>query len=87
MAHGRKHHSHILGHMALALGQMGDLDSIGLLTKIMQDEKARHAARGASAVALGLICDPEERPSLSRLWEDANYPARTAALHEALDYF
>ena len=69
------------------VGQMGDLDSIGMLSELMTDEKARHGARGAAAVALGLICDPEERPSLSRLWEDVNYPARTVALHEALNYF
>ncbi len=87
MSHGRRHHTHILGHIAMALGQMGDLDSIGILTEIMADEKARHGARGASAVALGLICDPEEKPSLSRLWQDVNYPARTVALHEALNYF
>jgi len=87
MARGRTQHTHILGHVALALGQMGDLDSVDILAQIMTDPEARHGARGASAVALGLICDPEEKPSLSRLWQDANYPARTAALHEALNYF
>lgn len=87
MADGRRHHTHVLGHVALALGQMGDLDSVGVLSETLLDDKARHGARGASAVALGLLCDPEERPSLSRLWEDVNYPARTVSLHEVLNYF
>ena len=36
-----------------------------------------------AVVALGLLADPEPRPSLLRLTFQANYPARTDALHEA----
>ncbi|MDA1194981.1 MAG: HEAT repeat domain-containing protein [Planctomycetota bacterium] len=80
-------HSHQIGHVAIALGQMGDLRAIEPLSDLLLDGKSDHGARGAAAVALGLLCDPEEKPSLSRLWEDVNYPARSAAMHAALNFF
>ena len=86
MARARRRHSEILGHVAMALGQMGDLDAVRLLADTVSHEPAQHSARGSSAVALGLICDPEDTPSLSRLWKDVNYPARTTALHVVLNY-
>jgi hypothetical protein len=79
-------HSHQIGHVAIALGQMGDLKAIEPLSTLVLDPASDHGARGAAAVALGLLCDPEEVPSLTRLWRDVNYPARTAALHRALDF-
>ena len=80
-------HSHRIGHVAIALGQMGDLEAIVPLSKLLLDEKSDHGARGAAAVALGLLCDPEKKPSQARLWEDVNYPARSAALHAALNFY
>ncbi len=80
-------HSHRIGHVAIALGQMGDLKSIVPLASLVLDAKSDHGARGAAAVALGLLCDPEVTPSLSRLWKGVNYPARSAALHTALNYY
>ncbi len=79
-------HSHQIGHVAIALGQMGDLRAIVPLSKLVLDEKSDHGARGAAAVALGLLCDPEKQPSMTRLWQDVNYPARSIAMHEALNY-
>ena len=80
-------HSHRIGHVAIALGQMGDLRAIVPLASLVLDPKSDHGARGAAAVALGLLCDPERKPSQSRLWEDVNYPARSAALHAALNFY
>ncbi|MDF1701389.1 MAG: hypothetical protein P1V36_09565, partial [Planctomycetota bacterium] len=80
-------HSHRIGHVAIALGQMGDLRAIVPLAQLLLDAKSDHGARGAAAVALGVLCDPESTPSQSRLWQDANYPARSAALHTALNFY
>ena len=80
-------HSHRIGHVAIALGQMGDLKAILPLSQLLLDNESDHGARGAAAVALGLLCDPEKIPSQSRLWEDVNYPARSAALHAALNFY
>ena len=38
---------------------------------------------GMAIGALGVLADPEERPSLLRLSRGAPYPVRTAALEEA----
>ncbi len=80
-------HSHRIGHVAIALGQMGDLKAILPLSELLLDDDSDHGARGAAAVALGILCDPEKRPSQSRLWQDVNYPARSAALHAALNFY
>lgn len=80
-------HSHRIGHVAIALGQMGDLRAVVPLSKLLLDEASDHGARGAAAVALGLLCDPEKKPSQSRLWQDVNYPARSAAMHAALNFY
>jgi hypothetical protein len=86
IARRRYTHSHQIGHVAIALGQMGDLKSVEPLCELVLDPKSDHGSRGAAAVALGLICDPEPVPSSTRLWRDVNYPARTVALHTALNY-
>ena len=86
IARRRYTHSHQIGHVAIALGQMGDLKSVEPLCDLLLDPRSDHGSRGAAAVAVGLICDPEEVPSLTRLWKDVNYPARTVALHKALNY-
>jgi hypothetical protein len=33
--------------------------------------------------ALGMLADPQPRPTLLRLSQNANYPSRTDSLHEA----
>ena len=40
--------------------------------------------RALAVVALGLVLDPEPRPSLQRVAVGANYPSRTPSLHELL---
>ena len=72
--------------IALALGRMGDLVAVPVLANTVRDESMRHGTRSAAGLSLGLICDPEEVPSFMRLWTDVNYPARTIALHEMLNY-
>ena len=80
-------HSHQIGHVAIALGQMGDLKAVEPLCDLILDPKSDHGSRGAASVAIGLICDPEETPSLQRLWQDAHYPGRTPTLHKALNFY
>jgi hypothetical protein len=84
----RRHvHGSLAAQIAVALGQMGDLDSVEALSNLLLDDTATHGVRGAAAIGLGLLCDPEERPSLRNLSGDVNYPARTVALQLALSYF
>ncbi|MDJ0975522.1 MAG: HEAT repeat domain-containing protein [Planctomycetota bacterium] len=72
-----------MAHGALALGQLGDLQAIPALLEAANDDKRSTISRAMAVAALGLLADPERRPSLFRLSTDACYTALTNALHEA----
>ncbi len=71
-----------MAHGALALGQLGDLEAIGALLRAAQDATRSTISRAMAVAALGLLADPERRPSLFRLSTDACYTALTNSLHE-----
>ncbi len=72
-----------LGQVVIALGWLGDLGAVPGLVQKASDEGRSELAQALAVAALGRLADPERRPSLLRLTENANYPARTDALHEA----
>ncbi len=73
----------VLTQVAVALGQLGDLDAVPAIVAFAADAGREDEARALAIASLGLLGDPEHRPSTLRLAADANYPARTDALHEA----
>jgi len=76
-----------LAAMAAALGRTQDLDAGPALAEIALDGEASLDQRALAIVALGLLFDPERRPSRTRLTTFANYPARTPALQQAYNIF
>jgi len=66
--------------VAGALGRFGDPAAADALLKRAADKREALEIRTMSIVALGLIFDPEPRPSRVLLTTHANYPARTPAL-------
>lgn len=74
-----------LGHIALAIGHLGNLDATRRLITLARNKAHLDENRALALSALGLLLDPELRPSLNRLRHHANYPARTSTLHEAFD--
>lgn len=73
----------LLAQVVVALGRLGDLDATVAIQSLASDEKHSELARSLAVVALGLLLDPEPRPSLLRLTAGSFYPARTDALDEA----
>jgi len=73
----------VLAQVAAALGQLDDIRAVPAIIKVAADEKRAEEARALAIASLGLLGDPEPRPSMMRLTRDANYPAKTDALHEA----
>lgn len=73
----------VLSQVAAALGQLGDVRAVPAVLDLAADEGRSEEARALAIASLGLIGDPEPKPSSLRLTVDANYPARTDALHEA----
>ncbi|MDJ0974751.1 MAG: hypothetical protein QNJ98_09860 [Planctomycetota bacterium] len=74
-----------LAQTALALGQIGQLEAVKGMLEAARDASHGASSRALAMAALGLILNPDERPSLTRIRFDANYPARTNALHEVFD--
>ena len=72
-----------LADLAVALGRLGDVAAVAPVIEAASDGKRRESAQSLAVAALGLLCDPEPRPSLLRLSAESNFPARTDALHEA----
>jgi HEAT repeat protein len=66
--------------IAQALGAIGDERALEPLLVLLQDPKVTDSARGFAAVALGLVCDPEPLPWVSRYSLDLNYRASTSTL-------
>ncbi len=66
--------------LATALGVIGDSTSIDPLIALLRDGAATAGARGFAAVALGMVCDPEDLPRISRIAVDTNYRANTPTL-------
>ncbi len=73
----------LLAQVVIALGRIGDLIAVHPLTAYASEARRSELAQALAVVALGLIGDPEARPSLLRLTFSAFYAARTDALHEA----
>ncbi|MGE0192250.1 MAG: HEAT repeat domain-containing protein [Planctomycetota bacterium] len=76
---------HTRARVAVALGRLGDLRAVEDLLAVASGEAHGDETRALAVAALGLLVDPEPVPSLVRLARDAPYPARTDALHAALD--
>lgn len=72
-----------LASVTVALGNLGDLGAVTPLIEIARTTKS-DLVRAMAAVALGRLLDPEPQPSLLKILIPANYPARSAALHDAL---
>ena len=66
--------------VAGALGRLGDPDATDTLLALAGDPVEGLEVRIMAVVALGLLYDPEPRPSRVRVTQHANYPARTPAL-------
>ena len=73
----------LLAQVVIALGRIGDLVAVHPLTAYASEAERSELSQALAVVALGLIGDPEPRPSLLRLTYNAFYAARTDALHEA----
>jgi len=73
----------LLAQVVIALGRLGDLEALGPLTAYASDTKRSELAQALGVAALGMITDPQPRPTLQRLTQHANYPARTPSLQEA----
>ncbi len=74
-------------HVVIALGRLGDLGAVEPLLAYATNERYSELARALGVVALGLLTDPEARPSILRLTQDANYPAATSVLYSAYSIF
>lgn len=74
-----------VGHIAIAIGLLGDLDAARTLVAVARDKQHADESRALALSALGLLLDAEPRPSLTRVRRDGNYVARTNTLHEVFD--
>jgi HEAT repeat protein len=81
---GSEYHA---SHVVIALGNMGDLTALPDLLEYAADEARSDLPRALAVAALGMLTDPEARPSILRLTEDANYPAGTDTLYAAFTIF
>jgi HEAT repeat protein len=72
-----------LAQIVIALGRLGDLKAVAPLVQYATDGSRTELRQALAIVALGMLADPEPRPTLLRLTQHANYPARTDALQEA----
>ena len=73
----------LLAQVVIALGRLGDLAAVSPLSTYATDPDRSELAQALAVVALGMLADPQPRPTLLRLSQNANYPSRTASLHEA----
>ena len=73
----------LLAQVTIALGRLGELSAVHPLLEHASDEMRSELAQSLGVVALGLLVDPEPRPSLLRLTWSSFYTARTASLEEA----
>jgi HEAT repeat protein len=63
-----------------ALGAIGDSRSIDPLVEMLKEDQHTDTARGFSAVALGIVCDKEILPWVSKISTNINYRANTTSL-------
>jgi hypothetical protein len=74
---------HRISELLVTLGRLGDLAAVDGLIRWMGDGSGRSdSSLALAAVALGLLGDPEPRPSLERIRAEGNYAGRTYALNE-----
>ncbi len=69
--------------VAGAIGSFGDPSAAKRLIEMATDDERPLIVRTMCVVALGLIFDPEPRPSRVHLTTHANYPSRTSSLSQA----
>jgi HEAT repeat protein len=74
---------HLMAQLAVCVGRLDDLSAVEPLLAVARDPRRGELTRALAVVSLGHLADPERRPVLHRLSIDANYPARTDALHSA----
>jgi HEAT repeat protein len=74
------------GYVALALGMVGDAESIPALRKVVQAARYRPSLLEQSAEALALLGDRENAPELARLVAEARGAAAQASLAGALGF-
>ena len=73
----------LLAQVVVALGRLGDLAAVEPLRTYASDDGRSELAQSLAVVALGILVDPEPRPSLLRLTTSSYYPGRTESLDEA----
>lgn len=66
--------------ISTALGAIGDSRSIDPLVEMLDNKQITDTARGFSAVALGIVCDKEPLPWVSKIATNINYRANTVTL-------
>lgn len=74
---------HVRAQVAMALGRLGDGSVAAALIDVASDRRASDETRALAVASLGLLGDPEPRPSLERLVAGVVPDARSAAMHEA----
>ncbi len=77
-------HAWQLAAVTTALGRLGDLAAVEPLARIAASDAYPELVRAMAVVGLGILGDPEERPSLERLLRALPYPMRTDALEELI---
>jgi len=63
-----------------ALGAIGDSRSIDPLVGMLKEDQHTDTARGFAAVALGIVCDKDSLPWVSKISTNINYRANTTSL-------
>lgn len=71
--------------VAASLGQLGDPKAADRMVRMAKDCQACRSLRVASVVGLGLLFDREEKPSRTRLTEQAAYMALSGTLARFID--
>jgi HEAT repeat protein len=80
-----KHARDALAAVASALGRLRDPAATEALLALAKGRSPYLNVRTMSVAALGLIYDPELRPSRVRFTRHANYPSRTPSLSQLFD--
>jgi hypothetical protein len=74
---------HRRAELVVAMGRLGDVEGVGPLVAWTAAEGRSEVGQALGVVAIGMLLDPEPRPSITRLTDDGNYPVRSRALNEA----
>ena len=72
----------VIAQIALALGRLGEVRSVSPMLAVAEDTEAMDLTRALAVASVGILLDPERRPSLFRLSHGAIYAAPTESLLE-----